>query len=105
VENAARPVRSKLRVSGHAGVVQTDQCATAIKTIRNIGTLRQGAQHSSPPTRANALRAQTGLGLPMVVTDYPAAWATLLDKLAGAFYSICLGITLQPEAADGGASS
>lgn len=83
----------------------TDQCTTAIKTIRKIGTLRQGAQHSSSTTRANALRAQTELGLPVVITDYPAAWASLLDKLAGAFYSICLGITLQPEAADAGATS
>lgn len=72
----------------------SDQCAKAIRTIRNIGTLRQGAQHSSAATRGRALRAQAELGLPMVIIDYPAAWSVVLEALAAAFYSICLGLTL-----------
>lgn len=76
----------------------TDQCKTAIATIRNIGRLRQGAQHSSASTRATALKAQNEMGLPAIITDYPAAWATVLSKVAAAFYTLCLGVALQPDA-------
>ncbi len=70
----------------------SDQCAAAIKTIRNVGTLRQGAQHSSSTTRASARRAQTELGLPTVIVDYPAAWSLIVENVAASFYSICLGV-------------
>jgi len=71
----------------------SDQCAAAIKTIRNVGTLRQGAQHSTSTTRARAQQAQAELGLPKVIIDYPNAWDTVLNKVASAFYAICAGVT------------
>jgi len=77
----------------------TDQCKTAIATIRNIGRLRQGAQHSSASTRATALKAQYEMDLPAIITDYSAAWATVLSKVAAAFYTLCLGVALRPDSA------
>ena len=71
----------------------SDQCAAAIKTIRNVGTLRQAVQHSNSATRMSAQRARADLGLPTVIVDYPAAWNTILEDVAASFYSICLGVT------------
>lgn len=72
---------------------ESDQCASAIRTLRNLGTLRQGAQHSSSATRSRAIQAQKAFGLPPVILDHRAAWAVVLEALAAAFYSIVLGVT------------
>jgi hypothetical protein len=80
-------------LADHAGEFGTsDQCTAAIKTIRNVGTLRQAAQHSSSDTQGNAQRARQDLGLPGVFLDYASAWGIVLDKVASAFYAICLGL-------------
>jgi hypothetical protein len=72
----------------------SDQCAAAIRMIRNVGTLRQGVQHSGAGTRTKALQAQIEFGLPPVITDFQAAWAAVLETLAAAFYSISIGVKL-----------
>lgn len=71
----------------------SDQCAAAIKALRNVGTLRQGAQHSKPETRAKAQRAQNELGLPAVIVDHADAWNKILQKVAASFFAIGIGIT------------
>lgn len=81
-------------LADHAGEFgSSDQCAAAIKTIRNVGVLRQGAQHSNSSTRARALGAQIELGLPAIIIDYSAAWSMVLERVAAAFYAICVGVT------------
>jgi hypothetical protein len=71
----------------------SDQCASALRTIRKVGTLRQGAQHSSSETRSRAIQAQRWFGLPPVIIDYRAAWTAVVEALAAAFYSMCRGLT------------
>jgi len=56
----------------------------AIGVVRAVRAVRVEAQHGSTSTRGNAIRARRRLGLPDIVSDWPAAWHTVQSQLAGA---------------------
>jgi len=56
----------------------------AIDVVRAVRAVRVEAQHRSTSTRGNAIGARRRLGLPDIVSDWPAAWHTVQSQLAGA---------------------
>lgn len=58
--------------------------AAAIDILRAVRAVRVEAQHRSTSTRGNAIGARRRLGLPDIVSDWPAAWHIIQSQLAGA---------------------
>jgi len=56
----------------------------AIGVVRAVRAVRVEAQHRSTSTQGNAIKARRRLGLPDIVSDWPAAWHTIQSQLAGA---------------------
>lgn len=73
----------------------SDQGKAALRTIRDLGKLRQAAQHSNADTQRVARTAQRRFGLPAVIVDHGVAWATVLEKVANAVYTICVALTYE----------
>jgi len=56
----------------------------AIDVLRAVRAIRVEAQHRSTTTRNHAIKARRHLGLPDIISDWPAAWHLIQSQLAGA---------------------
>ncbi len=56
----------------------------AIGVLRDVRAIRVAAQHRSNSTRKQAIKAHHHLGLPDIISDWPAAWYLIQTQLAGA---------------------
>lgn len=67
-------------------------CTEAVKVLKAVGKIRQESQHRSQTTSANREDGLTLMGLPSLVTDWPAAWSAVLHRCADAVHAITLAI-------------
>lgn len=67
-------------------------CSEAVRVLRAVGRVRQESQHRSPGTSAAREDGLALLGLPSLVTDWPAAWSAVLQRCADAVHAVTLAV-------------
>lgn len=67
-------------------------CAEAVQVLRAVRKVRQESQHRNQTTSAARENGLALLGLPSLVTDWPAAWTAVLGRCADAVHAVALAV-------------